>query len=154
MFSYYYFVGYDFSKSVFVQKYLIIFKIKVIYRFENVSKPISFISFLVKTKEAFRIGEQIYPKARRDNTSDIFFGTTVSDPYRWLEDPYSEETKQFIMDQNEITSDFISDNEWIKISEQIVALSNYSESYIPWQVGDYYFIDRNNGSQSQKYVCV
>ena len=33
-----------------------------------------------------------YPVARRDDTTDDYFGTEVADPYRWLEDDRSDET--------------------------------------------------------------
>ena len=51
-----------------------------------------------------------YPYARRDeNNIEDYHGTKVANPYYWLEDPDSEETKKFVEDQNKITDAIIED---------------------------------------------
>ena len=44
-----------------------------------------------------------YPQARRDDTVEDHHGTRVPDPYRWLEDLESEETRSWIEAENRLT---------------------------------------------------
>lgn len=49
-----------------------------------------------------------YPEAKRDEAvAENYFGTEVRDPYRWLEDPDSDETKKFVDAQNNLTTPYL-----------------------------------------------
>lgn len=52
-----------------------------------------------------------YPEIHRsDDAYDDFHGTSVPNPYVWLEDPDSEETRAFVADQNAISMPFLRDS--------------------------------------------
>jgi prolyl oligopeptidase len=91
-----------------------------------------------------------YPPARRGDVVDDYHGTPVPDPYRWLEDPDSEESRAFTRAQNELTEAFLSK---IPVREKIKArltklwtFPHYTEIT---KKGDMYFFLKNDGKQNQ-----
>ena len=48
-----------------------------------------------------------YPPTRKADNIDTYFGTTVPDPYRWLEDDRSSETAAWVKAQNEVTFGYL-----------------------------------------------
>lgn len=49
----------------------------------------------------------LMPQTRKDPTTDEYFGTTVPDPYRWLEDDLSPETAVWVEAQNKYTDHYL-----------------------------------------------
>lgn len=75
----------------------------------------------------------------------------ITDPYRWLEDPSSEETQQFVDAENEITQPFLKNcGQWQKINEKLTSLWNYTGYSAPFHIGKYYFYYMNTGLQDQR----
>ncbi|MFI6602331.1 prolyl oligopeptidase family serine peptidase [Nonomuraea sp. NPDC050536] len=48
-----------------------------------------------------------YPQARRDGVTETFHGRPVADPYRWLEDPDSEDTRSWLRDQQSLSVGYL-----------------------------------------------
>jgi prolyl oligopeptidase len=96
-----------------------------------------------------------YPDTRRGETTDDYHGTTVADPYRWLEDPDTPETRAWIEAQNRVTESYLSEiPARSKIRKRLTALWNYERFGLPWSEGDYYFYNHNNGLQNQSVLKV
>jgi prolyl oligopeptidase len=96
-----------------------------------------------------------YPETRKDNTIDNYFGTEVPDPYRWLEDDFSEETAEWVIAQNEVTFGYLEQIPFRdKIRDRIENLWNYSRMGNPSKKGDNYFYSFNNGLQNQNVIYI
>lgn len=91
-----------------------------------------------------------YPDTRKENQVDNYFGTKVADPYRWLEDDNSTETKAWVTEENKLTSDFLAQIPYRDaIKKRITELYNYPRMSAPYRAGDYYFYTKNDGLQPQ-----
>ncbi|KAL2613528.1 hypothetical protein R1flu_025220 [Riccia fluitans] len=97
-----------------------------------------------------------YPHARRDESVlDIYHGTPVRDPYRWLEDPESEETKEFVEKQVKLTASVLEKcRTKEKLKERITTLYDYPKFDCPRKRGDKYFYTHNTGLQPQSVLYV
>jgi len=96
-----------------------------------------------------------YPISNKVDTIDTYFGTTVADPYRWLEDDNSEETKAWVVEQNKVTDQFLKAIPFKeKIKERLSEVWNYPKVGVPFKKGDLYFHYRNDGLQNQAVLYV
>ncbi|MBO9998994.1 MAG: S9 family peptidase [Cyanobacteria bacterium SID2] len=96
-----------------------------------------------------------YPETKTIEQVDNYHGTTVRDPYRWLENSDSEETQSWIEAQNKITFDFLKTIEnRSHIKDRITQLWNYEKYSIPFKRGDRYFFFKNDGLQNQSVLYV
>ncbi len=105
-----------------------------------------------------------YPTTRTVDQTDDYHGTTVADPYRWLEDPNSDETKAWVEAQNQVTFGHLNglgDREQIK--QRLTKLWNYERYGIPFKRGGSaaengqsdairYFFYKNDGLQNQSVL--
>ncbi|MBO6080600.1 MAG: S9 family peptidase [Bacteroidales bacterium] len=94
-----------------------------------------------------------YPETKKCDTVDHYFGVAVPDPYRWLEDDYSEETANWVKAQNEVTDKFLSQIPYReKMKQHLKDIMNYPKEGAPWKKGDRYFFYRNDGLQNQSVL--
>ena len=95
----------------------------------------------------------VYPEARRGDVIDTYHGTEVPDPYRWLEDPDSDETRAWVNAQVDLTRshlDEIPRREVIK--DRLEKLWNYERFSNPSKRGDRYFFRHNDGLQNHSVL--
>ena len=91
-----------------------------------------------------------YPETKKVAQVDDYFGTKVEDPYRWLEDDNSPQTKDWVTAQNKVTFDYLAQIPYReKIKNRLTQLYNYERFGIPFKVGDYYLFSKNDGLQNQ-----
>ncbi|MBI1938713.1 MAG: S9 family peptidase [Ignavibacteriales bacterium] len=96
-----------------------------------------------------------YPSAKKVDHVDDYQGTKVADPYRWLEDNNSEETKKWVEEENKITNDYLSKIPFReKIKERLTELWNYERYSAPSKKGEYYIFYKNDGLQEQSVVYI
>jgi prolyl oligopeptidase len=90
------------------------------------------------------------PDARRGDTVDVFDGVSVADPYRWLEDPDSPETRAWIDANNVRTEDYLgATSTRDAIRDRLREVWNYERRGVPTrEAGDLWF-RRNDGLQQQ-----
>ncbi|MEK2022108.1 prolyl oligopeptidase family serine peptidase [Vibrio parahaemolyticus] len=91
-----------------------------------------------------------YPTTQKVNVVDDYFGTKVSDPYRWLEDDLSPETAEWVKAQNAVTFDYLSKIPYREqIEERITKLMDYEKQSQPFKEGKFTYFYKNDGLQNQ-----
>jgi prolyl oligopeptidase len=92
-----------------------------------------------------------YPSVRKDEIYDGYFGLyKVNDPYRWLEDESSDETKAWVQSQNRVTFDYLASIPVRdKVKKRLEELWNYPRYSAPVKKGQYYYYFKNDGLQNQ-----
>lgn len=91
-----------------------------------------------------------YPVARMADQVDDYHGTKVADPYRWLEDLDSEETRAWVEAENEVTFGYLDTIEARPaIRAKLEALWNFERWGTPAVHGKRYFFSKNDGLQNQ-----
>jgi prolyl oligopeptidase len=92
----------------------------------------------------------VLPRARSVDTVTDFFGTAVRDPYRWLEDTDSPETKTWVESENCVTFAYLAGiPERARILGRLTRLWNYERYGVPGRQGGKYVFTRNDGLQNQ-----
>ena len=91
-----------------------------------------------------------YPETKKVDVTDDYFGVKVADPYRWLEDDNSAETKAWAQEENKVTFDYLSKIPYRdKIKKRLEEMWNYPKYSAPFQKGAYYYFTKNDGLQNQ-----
>lgn len=91
-----------------------------------------------------------YPVTKTIKQEDKFFGKTVSDPYRWLEDDLSADTKDWVKRQNDVTQTYLSRIPFRDaIEKRLTELWNYEKYSAPFNEGGYTYFYKNDGLQNQ-----
>ena len=96
-----------------------------------------------------------YPNAKKSDQVDDYHGVKVADPYRWLEDTDSAETKAWVEAENKVTFDYLGQIPYRPgIHDRLMKLWNYERYGVPEKQGSRYFYQHNTGLQNQSVLYV
>ena len=90
-----------------------------------------------------------YPPARVDSLVDVLHGVPVPDPYRWLEDAGSRETRAWVEAQNSLTRKVLDGPRRDALLRELTRLFDYPRTLAAHRRGDLYFFSRNPGLLNQ-----
>ncbi|KAL4575422.1 hypothetical protein LXL04_022265 [Taraxacum kok-saghyz] len=97
-----------------------------------------------------------YPVARRDESVvDNYHGAVISDPYRWIEDPDSEEVKDFVANQMKLTESVLGNcDSRDRLRETLTKSHDYPRYGCPFRKGNTYFYFHNPGLRSHPILYI
>ena len=115
-------------------------------------------AFLFSTHTFAQMNKQYtYPPARKADQVDDYHGVKIADPYRWLENPDSDETRAWVEAQNKLTFGFLDQiPERAQLKARLTKLWNYERYGVPFKEGakssERYFYQKNDGLQNQSVL--
>lgn len=94
-----------------------------------------------------------YPETAKDSAVDQYFGTSIPDPYRWLENDTAAKVGDWVKAQNAVTNSYLASIPFRDaIRKRYEELFNYEKVSSPAKIGEYYFIYKNSGLQNQSVI--
>ena len=116
-------------------------------------RPIFLIIILLSISCQNNTTEIMYPTTEKIPVVDTYFDTEVIDNYRWLEDDNAENTKSWVVKQNETTFSYLDNIPFRStLKRRLEKLWNYEKLSAPFKEGDYTYFYKNDGLQNQYVV--
>jgi prolyl oligopeptidase len=113
----------------------------------------AFILLLSACNQSNEKTTMTYPETNKVDTVDMYFGTEVPDPYRWLENDTTRATADWVAAQNEVTFSYLKNIPYRdRIKKRLEELYNYERLSAPFNEGDYYYFYKNDGLQNHSVL--
>lgn len=97
----------------------------------------------------------VYPDTAKVDSVDVYFGTEVPDPYRWLENDTSAATAAWVEAENSVTNKYLSQIPFRKkLQERLTELTDYEKIGLPSKKHGKYYFYKNDGLQNQSVLYV
>lgn len=94
-----------------------------------------------------------FPQTHKDSVSNNYFGTTIADPYRWLENDTAAEVISWVEEQNKVTFNYLNQiEERETIRKRLNEIWNFAKYSAPFKEGEYHYFYKNNGLQNQSVL--
>lgn len=96
-----------------------------------------------------------YPETAKTDVVDTYFGTSVPDPYRWLENDTSAQTAAWVAAQNKVTGEYLSKIPFRgALLRRLTAVADYEKIGAPAKKHGKYYFYKNDGLQNQSVLYV
>ena len=96
-----------------------------------------------------------YPPTKTVDSSEVFFGTTVYDSYRWMENEADPDLQTWIEAENQVTNDYLNKIPFRQqILDRLTEVYNYEKRGMPYKRGGKYFYYKNDGLQNQYVLYI
>ncbi|RYZ59734.1 MAG: hypothetical protein EOP08_15240, partial [Proteobacteria bacterium] len=106
-------------------------------------------------RAAVYLDPQRYPATPEIPVVDDYHGTSITDPWRWLEGLDSIDTRRWVSVQNGITRPILYHLPLrSKLEQRLTQLYTYERFGVPQKAGPNYFFLRNDGQQNQAALHV
>ncbi|MEI7983200.1 MAG: S9 family peptidase, partial [Bacteroidota bacterium] len=117
--------------------------------------PLMIISMVLLTQCNSPSVRLKYPETKKGTQTDSYFGTTVADPYRWLENDTSAETKAWVRSEQDFTEAYLSKILFReKIRNRYKELLNYDKFFGAFKAGEYIIFSKQEGLQNQSVYYI
>ena len=122
----------------------------------NIVKTSLAVSLLMVAIGAPLHAQQLpYPETKKVSQTDTYFGTAITDPYRWLENDTSAETGAWVKVENKVTFDYLAKIPFREqIKNRLTKLWDYPKYGVTFKQGNRYFYFKNDGMQNQSVLYV
>ena len=109
--------------------------------------------FACTSEDSERAVNLTYPETKKIEVFDEYFGNTIVDPYRWLEDDRSDETGEWVDAQNSVTFEYLAGLKTVgDFQARLTRLMDYPKESAPFREGGYEYFYRNSGLQNQSLI--
>lgn len=111
------------------------------------------VTLACQPQEKFPTIDVTYPESKKSDHVDSYWGESVADPYRWMEDDYADETKAWVQAQNEVTFAYLEQIPFREaIRKRLEEVWNYERISAPSKSGDFEYFYKNDGLQNQSIL--
>jgi prolyl oligopeptidase len=93
------------------------------------------------------------PFGRREDLREVLHRVEVADPYRWLEDANSEETREWLAQEQKHAAIYFASTDRQLIHRRLAELMRIDEFGIPLERGGYYYFSRRAAGEQRHCIC-
>jgi prolyl oligopeptidase len=122
----------------------------------NIMKKLGIVTLLcIMVTFAAQSQRLNYPETKKTDHVDVYHGIEVADPFRWLEDENSEETKRWVEAQNEVTFKHLESIPFRKqVRSRLEDLWNFERRSVPGIYEGKLIFSHNTGMQNQSVIYI